>query len=81
MTLLHLACRGSVEHGRHRVAHDAEAFVRLLLEKGANNFDIEDQWGDRAVDSAAANGLHRCVELLRAAGAPGPSWQAIHMRA
>ena len=73
MTLLHLACRGSVEQGRHEVARDAEAFVRLLLEKGANNFDIEDQFGDRSVDTAAANGLECCVNVLCAAGAPEPS--------
>ena len=77
MTLLHLACRGSVEQGRHDVARDAEAFVRLLLEKGANNFDIKDQYGDRSVDTATANGLERCVDLLQAAGAPEPSEEAI----
>ena len=77
MTLLHLACRGSVEQGRHRVARDAEAFVLLLLQKGANNFDIKDQFGDRSVDTATANGLKRCVELLRATGAPEPSEEAV----
>ena len=77
MTLLHLACRGSVEHGVHRVAHNAEAFVLLLLQKGANNFDIRDQFGDRSVDTATANGLKRCVELLRATGAPEPSEEAV----
>ena len=65
MTLLHLACRGSVEQGRHDVARDAEAFVRLLLEKGANNFDQKDRNGDRSVDDCGGNGLPRCVELLR----------------
>ena len=71
MTLLHLACRGSVEQGRHDVSRDAEAFVRLLLEKGANNFDIKDQYGDRSVDTAVANGLslRRAAPRRRRAGA------------
>ena len=77
MTLLHLACRGSVDQGRHDVTRDAEAFVRLLLEKGANNYDIKDQYGDRSVDTATANGLERCADLLQAAGAPEPSEEAI----
>ena len=77
MSLLHLACHGSVERGRHCILQDAEAFVRLLLQKGANNFDQKDRNGHRSVDDAAGNGLQTCVELLRAAGAPEPSKDAI----